>query len=165
MKEQEFTKQYKEELQTMHAPKDLIARTKKMAAGKKRGRYRNTRYIAFATTAAAAVLFCVLLLPGMLKTAEKGNEGTKIHLGKWEDGKELYLEEQVSLDRVMVLPLAFMSETAWSEEVFGVEVQFAIEEDESYTAAFWENDAYVVISSGITDKEEFRKMINTILSE
>lgn len=170
MKEQEFGIYYRQELQSLHASEDLIARTKKMTASKneavhEKNRKRRYRLCVGLPAAAAAVLLCILLLP-KLPTAEiSGEEGTKIHLGQWEEGKELYFEEQISVDRTAILPLAFLKENAWEEEIDGVQVRFALDEDECCMAAFVEEDAYVVIVSKITDKDAFREVIDKLLSE
>lgn len=169
MKEQEFGIHYKQELQSLHAPEDLITRTKKMAAEEQtlvhtKTKKRLYRYGAALSAVAAVLFLCILLLPN--QPAEiSSEEGTRIHLGKWEDGKELYFEEQISVDRTAILPLAFLKENAWEEEIAGVQVRFALDENESCMAAFVEDDAYVVIVSKITDKDAFRDVINKLLSE
>lgn len=169
MKEQDFNSQYKQQLNTLHAPKDLIAHTKELAAREKESlvlKKRRFRYLyATASLAAAAVLLFCIFVPGMQKTEEKTEEGTKIHLGQWENGKKIYLEDKVSLDRTAVLPLAFMDENTWEEEVCGITVQFVQDEGGKFMAAFREQDAYVVISSEKTDKAAFLKLITKLLSE
>lgn len=162
MKEQEFRQQYGQEQEALHAPRDLIRRTKTAAFGRKSNRIR--RIAVLCVTAAAAVLLALLLIPQMNRTGENSQEGTRRHLGSGENGKDLFVEEKITVERKAVLPMEFSENSAWKEEIQGVPVRFAYAQG-GLMAAYEEEKGYVIVGAQTTDVETMRDILTQILTD
>lgn len=170
MNEKDFKNSYKEDLSGLHAPTDLIEKTKQMAAFEEK-RYqkekKKTYYFAsFATVAALLVIcFSVYFLSRPVQPVEEGEYGTTIHLGNKDGGKEIVLDEQVEVNRVTILPMEFNGKDCIRQEVDDTDVMITLLDEQYYMGAFEEEDSYIVVKSGITDEEEFVKLMQEILAE
>lgn len=194
MREADFGIQYKEELDTLHAPKALIDATKEKVvaetalekAGKRKRRYM---YSVTMTAAAALVLVVgVLAFNGSQKANNihgedmqfaadhqesmqaEGNiqengifTGTTIYLGENKD--EIYLKEQIEIDRTAVLPMEFLKNTVWEEEISGTQVKFTVDNEGNYIAAYEEAESYVVVYSQIVEETVIKECVQQILAE
>ncbi len=194
MKEADFGIQYKAELDTLHAPKALIEATKEKVLAETaletaKRRKRRYMYVTTMTAAAALVLVVgVLAFNGSQKASGIHGEdmqlatdhqenmqaegsvqqaelftGTTIYLG--ENKEEIYLEEQIEIDRTAVLPMEFLKNTAWEEEISGTQVMFTVDNEGNYIAAYEEAEAYVVVYSQSADVTVIKECIQQILAE
>ena len=167
MNNTEFKTQYQEEVNEWKAPADLIARTKLAVAAEEeaiKDKKKKVKYLyaSFATVAAAlALLVGVIGFVNMQKGANT-LQGTTIYLG--ENKGEIYLEEQIEIDRTAILPMVFLKDVAWEEEIHGTTVKFTADEEGNYLAAFEEDEAYVVVYSKLTDVEEIKTCVEKILN-
>ncbi|MGN0430994.1 MAG: hypothetical protein ACI4EQ_01400 [Lachnospiraceae bacterium] len=193
MKTTDFSMQYKAELESLHAPKDLIARTKEKVKAEstlEKERKKRRRYIYSSTMAAAAAIIVLVgtftyrrgeeegaVQPQDMQLAASEQEavqpqedveqtelqmGTTIYLG--QNKEEIYLEEQITIDRTAILPMEFLKNTAWEEEISGKPVKFTLDEEENYVAAYEEAEAYVVIYSQTEDLETIKDCVLQMLS-
>lgn len=173
MRETEFKSEYQAQMNTYKAPADLIARTKQAVIAetkKENQKKKNVRYLygSLATAAALVILFAGVLgfthMNQGIATMGEDNQiqGTTLYLG--EAKTEIYLEEEIEIDRTSVLPMAFRNEDAWIEEIAGNTVRFTLDENGFYIAAYEENDAYMVIYSGMTQIADIKKCVEKILS-
>ncbi len=175
MNNTEFKTQYQEEVNELKAPADLIARTKlavaaeekEIKAKKKRVKYL---YSSLATVAATLALF-IGVAGFMHMQAEQGDtlfaegdslQGTTLYLG--ENKNEIYLEEQIEIDRTAILPMAFLKDGAWEEEIHEKTVKFTTDEEGNYIAAFEEEDAYVVVYSKLRDAEDMKECVEKMIT-
>lgn len=161
--EQEIGIQIKKEWQTLKAPAELMERTKKAAAVEEKRHRRAMRYSLGGgmALAAAAVIF-LLIYPGRFgQEAPVGQTGTWLRLGNLTEGQEVYVEEELSMERVAVLPMAFMH----SEEILteGVTVRYAQDERGFWMAAFEDSGRYLVLSSQLTERAELESVIAKLL--
>lgn len=169
--EQDLSNQIREELQTWKAPTDLVARTKEAAAREEarvaRHERRKLRHFFSGAAAVAAAAFFVVMIPlafgqssGETPTEQSG--GTWLRLGT-VDGREVYLEEEVSVERVKVLPMDFRQ--AESEDAIGgVTVQYVRGGNGIWMAAFEDQGDYVVVTARVEDELEMREIMETLLS-
>ncbi len=170
MNEKDFKNSYKENLSGLHAPQDLIAKTKQMAAFEER-RYQKEKKKAYYFTSFAAVaallVICLSVYFVTRPVQPKGQEeyGTTIHLGNKDGGKEIVLDEQVEVNRVTILPMEFSGKDCIEKEIDDIDVMITLLDGQYFMAAFEEEDSYIVVKSGITDEEEFVKLMQEILAE
>lgn len=167
MNNTEFKTQYQEELNELKAPADLIARTKLAVAAEEKeikSKKKKVKYLYASLTTVAAAL--VLFVGGMgFANLQKGAntlQGTTIYLG--ENKNEIYMEEQIEIDRAAILPMAFLKDDAWEEEIHEKTVKFTTDEEGNYLAAFEEEDAYVVVYSKLTDAEDMRECVEKMIA-
>ncbi len=164
MKEEIFKKQYAEEQDRLHAPVELIALTKKrVAAERETSPNKRTKIIKY-MPAAAALLFislCVFWQAGIGNEKSSGEPG--IYLGS-ADAENGTWNEDIQISHVSVLPVEFGKETAWTEEIEGRQVWFAVTSNGTYLAAYKEED-YVVVDSGDTDKNSFIIYMQHLLAQ
>lgn len=154
---------YKEELRHVHAPAELVALAKEKAAaeeGKQKWqRLRGRMYLPVVAAAAFAVV--VLSFPLWQKASTKGLETpVQPYLGSAADMPKS--GEEIVLQQMTVLPVEFLQENAWTEELEGIQVKF-VQKDSSYIAAFAGGAGYTVISSKTEDLETFREDIRLLL--
>lgn len=174
MTEQELSIQVKEEFSSIKAPADLVARTKESVAREEaRERIRRKKlvpYVAGGTTlAVAAVLFCVVLpmdlnlWAGTSKPPTEQASGTWLRLGSLTDGQEIYVEEEVSMERVQILPMAFRQ--IEREDVIGdITVLYTKNEEGYWMAAFEDQEAYVVITAQVTNEQDIFTIMEKLLA-
>ena len=154
-------------LRSWKAPADLIARTKLAVAAKEKeikAKKKKVKYLcaSFSTVAAALVLFVGIRGFVNLQKDADTLQGTTIYLG--QDKNEIYLEEQIEIDRTAILPMVFINDDAWEEEILGKTVKFTTDEEGNYLAAFEEEDAYVVVYSKLTDAEDMRECVEKMIA-
>lgn len=165
MNEHFFKEQYTAETQKLHAPAELIEKTRQRAAEEQR-RYaairKKRRIYRYAAAAAALLFLCIAAIPltGILQ--KEAQQGTTIYLGS--QGKEIVLQEQVEIEHSYILPVEFTKNTAWEEEIAGVQVRFAVTDTDTCMAAFEEEKAYVIVRSQLTDREAFHSVMEQILT-
>ena len=157
--EQEISIQIKKEWQALKAPAELVERTKRAVAGEEKRHRRAVRYsvVGGMALAAAAVVF-FLVLPGRFdQVAVPEQSGTWLRLGNLTEGQEIYVEEELSMERVAVLPMAFIH----GEEILtgGMPVRYAQNERGFWMAAFEESESYLVLSSRLTERAELESVI------
>lgn len=154
---------YKEELRHVYAPAELVALTKEKAAAEeeKQKRQRLRRRMYLPAVAAAAFAVVVLSFPLWQKGSTKGSE-TPIqpYLGSAADMPKS--GDETVLQQTAVLPVEFLQENAWTEELEGIQVKF-VQKDSGYTAAFGDEAGYTVVSSKTEDLETFREDVRLLL--
>lgn len=171
MKEQEWKDALKQEMYAVHAPDQLKELTKQKVAEEERklvGTKQKKSWINYGIsgfTAVAAILVLFILSSSYISNgvAHKQQEGTKILLGT-NNEKELYLNEQVELERTAVLPVEFIHNDIWEEEIEDTKVLFCNTDEGYYLAAFEEEDAYVIVRSKEKDKDKIKQIIVNILN-
>ncbi|MBD5536841.1 MAG: hypothetical protein HDQ99_14550 [Lachnospiraceae bacterium] len=154
---------YKEELRHVHASAELVAVTKEKAAAEegKQKRQRLRRKMYLPAVAAAAFAVVVLSFPLWQKAPTKGLETpVQPYLGSAADMPKS--GEETVLQQTAVLPVAFLQENAWTEELEGIQVEF-VQEDSGYIAAFAGEAGYTVVSSKTEDLETFREDVRLLL--
>ena len=155
--EQMIEESYRREIEKIHAPEELIARTKeKTAAEEERYAWEKKarrRIYGYGAAAAALLFICVCLIPLI-----KPGTGTKapIYLGNHESTGEN--AESFEVTHAVILPVEFSQDTAWEEEISGITVKFAAGVDGTRMAAFEEEKGYVIISAKM-EEEEFREAV------
>ena len=170
MKEQDFKSTYQNELSQLHAPLDLIEKTKQMAAFEEK-RYRMEKkrkhyFTSFATAAALLVIcFSVYFMTRPVQQNGQDEQGTTIHLGGHAGDKDIVLEEKVEVNNVTILPMAFNGKDCTEQEVEDVDVKLTLIDGQYYMAAFEEEESYIVVKSQITEKEAFVEVLKEILEE
>ena len=154
---------YKEELGQVHAPAELVALTKEKAEAEegKQKRQRMRRKMYLPAVAAAAFAVVLLSFPLWQKTPTKGTTTpVQPYLGSTadmpKDGDETVLQQTA------VLPVDFLQEDAWTEELEGIQVKF-VQKDNGYIAAFADEAGYTVVSSRAEDLETFREDVRLLL--
>jgi len=170
MKEQDFKSTYQNELSNLHAPKDLIEKTKQRALFEekryKKEKRRKYYFTSFATAAALLVIcFSVYFMTRPVQPNGQEGQGTTIHLGGHSGGKDIVLDEKVEVNNVTILPVEFNSKECTEQEVEGKTVKFTLVDGQYYMAAFEEEESYILIKSQITQKEEFVKLLKEIIEE
>lgn len=161
---------YKKELADIHAPADLIARTKERAAAEEKKQKRQKRYrsVYLPVAAAAAAALTVLCFPVWNRIAEKkGEKPVSPYLGSAEELQEnaeetKNPEEVMLLQQKTVLPMGFLKEDAWTEEFYGIQVKF-VQEGDTYIAAYVEENGYMVVSMKTKDLDVFREAVRRLL--
>ena len=154
---------YKEELKHVYAPAERVALAKEKAAAEedKQKRQRQRRRMYLPTVAAAAFAVVVLSFPLWQKTSTKGLETpVQPYLGSTADMPKS--GEKIVLQQAAVLPVEFLQENAWTEELEGIQVKF-VQKDSGYTAAFGDETGYTVVSSRTEDLETFREDMRLLL--
>lgn len=162
----------KKEWQKLRAPESLVERTKEAAKqeeAKVAGRRKKmVRYVAGGSVlAAAAVLFILITSLDMGRQAKERqvppmSAGTWLKLGTAAEDKEIYLEEEVSMERVNILPMAFVQ--AQREEIIcGVTVLFVRSDAGVWMAAYEEQDTFVVITARVDEEQEMAAIMERIL--
>lgn len=160
--DQSIIDQYKTEISSLHAPKDLILQTKnKISLEKQKIKATKKRKVYYAYAVAAAALLFVCLLAFPLKDTKQ--ESPKIYLGN--QGSQIYLGEQIEIMHMSILPLEFSQDTSWTEEIDDIQVIFAIGENNTYMAAFESESTYVVVKGDITKKEDFKELMKQLLMQ
>lgn len=156
--------QYKEELQHVHAPAGLVALTKEKAAVEEEKQRRRKLYRRRYLPAAAAVFAVVLLsFPLWKREPETKSQMTlPPYLGSAEEAPRQ--EEEIVLQQTTVLPMEFLQENAWTEELEGVPVKW-VQKDGSYIAAFATTGGYTVVSMETEDWEVFREQVRLLLQD
>lgn len=174
MTEQDLGIHIKKEFKCIKPPADLVARTKESVAREEtRERIRRKKMIPYAAggtaLAAAAVLFLVVfpmdssLWAGASKPPTEQASGTWLRLGSLTDGQEIYVEEEVSMERIKILPMAFRQ--VEREEIIGdVTVLYTRNEDGYWMAAFEDQEAYVVITAQVTDEQDISAIMEKLLA-
>lgn len=185
MTEQELSIQVKEEFSSIKAPADLVARTKESVAREEAHegirRKKIIPYAAGGTTLAVAAVLLLAVLPMDLNLwagtskppTEQASEtmqpdgeaqsGTWLRLGSVADGQEIYVEEEVSMERVKILPMAFRQ--VEREDVIGdVTVLYAKNGDGYWMAAFEDQGAYVVITAQVTNEQDISAIMEKLLA-
>lgn len=166
--EQGLSIQIKKELNLLKAPSELVARTKESVA--KEGaqeRVRRKKIIRYsaggAVLAAAAAFFLLVSVPKAVQPNGETQSGTWLRLGALTDGREIYVEEEVAMERVKILPMAFRQ--AEGEDVIdGVRVWYVQSGDGCWMAAFEDQGAFVVITAQVTDKQEVTAIMEKLLA-
>ena len=154
---------YKEELGQVHAPAELVALTKEKAEAEegKQKRQRMRRKMYLPAVAAAAFAVVVLSFPLWQKTSTKGLETpVQPYLGSAADMPKS--EGETVQQQTAVLPVEFLQEDAWTEELEGIQVKF-VQKDSGYIAAFGDEAGYTVVSSRTEDLEMFREDMRLLL--
>lgn len=168
MNEQDFKDAYKEDLSKLHAPKDLIAKTRQMTAfEEKRYQKEKKKKLYFTSFASAAALLVICLAAYFATRPVQPNVeyGTTIHLGNHESGTEIVLKEQVEVNRLTILPIEFSQKECAEQEISGVQVMITLSKEQYYMAAFEAEDSYIVVKSQITVEEDFVKVMEEILAK
>lgn len=163
MKEEVFKEQYAEEQNRLHAPAKLIALTqKRMAAQQETPMIHKIKIVKYLPAAAALLLLslCVFWQAGLRN--EKSSDEPGIYMGS-ADAENASLKDDILISHVSVLPVEFGKDTAWSEEIEGRQVWFAVTSKGTYLAAYKEED-YVIVESGETDKNSFIIYMRQLLS-
>lgn len=168
MTEQGLSIQIKKELSLMKAPSELVARTKESVAKEEaRERVQRKKIIRYtaggATLAAAAALFLLISVPKTVQPDGEAQSGTWLRLGALTDGKEIYVEEEVAMERVKILPMAFR-QTDSEDVIDGVRVWYVNSGDGCWMAAFEDQGAYVVITAQVADKQEVSAIMEKLLT-
>lgn len=156
--------QYKEEWKHIHAPAELVALTKEKAAMEEEKQRRRKMYRRRYLPAAAAV-FAVVLLSFPLWKRETGTKSQiplPPYLGSTEEAPKP--EEEVVLQQMTVLPMEFLQENAWTEELEGVPVKW-VQKDGSYIAAFADEKGYTVVSMKTEDWEVLKEQVRLLLQD
>ena len=173
MTEQDLSIQAKAEFNSIKVPADLVARTKESVAREEaREKIRRKKIIPYVaggmTLAVAAALFLVVLpmdlslWAGTPECPIEHASGTWLRLGSLTDGQEIYVEEEVSMERVKILPMAFRQ--IEREDVIGdVTVLYTRNEDGYWMAAFEDQEAYVVITAQVTDEQDISAIMEKLL--
>lgn len=170
MNEKDFKNAYRENMSGLHAPTDLIEKTKQRAAFEEK-RYQKEKkkayYFASFASVAALLVIClsVYFVTRPIQPKEQGEYGTTIHLGNKDGDKEIVLDEQVEVNRTTILPMEFNEKDCSKKEIDGIDVMFTLLDEQYYMAAFEEEDSYIVVKSWITDEEDFVKLLQKILAE
>ena len=188
MTEQDLSIQIERESQVLKAPVDLVERTKAAVAEEERKKACRKKaklkyYMGGAVLAAAAAVFFLISPFSLGVQSEDGRppteqsdtsdsaaaqseteqSGTWLRLGTVAGGQEIFLEEEVSVERVKILPMVFLK--AESEDVIdGITVRYAQNEDGFWMAAFEDQSAYVVITAQVTKKQEIVEIMEEMLS-
>ena len=173
MTEQYLSIQVKEDFNSIKAPADLVARTKESVVREEaRERIRRKKIIQYAAggtaLAAAAVLFLVVfpmdlsLWAGTSEPPTEQASGTWLRLGSLTGGREVYVEEEVSMERVKILPMAFR-QVEREDVIGGVTVLYTRNEDGYWMAAFEDQEAYVVITAQVTDEQDVSAIMEKLL--
>lgn len=161
----------KREWRKLEAPKSLVERTKEAAKQEEAKltdrRRKRIRYVAGGSVLAAAAVLFLLLAP--LDTAQGGenqqvqpiSSGTWLRLGTVAEGREIYLEEEVSMERVKILPMAFL-QTKQEEVIAGVKVLYARSEGGLWMAAYEDQEAYVVITAQVDGQQEMSSIMEKL---
>ena len=155
--------QYKKELGHVHAPAELVALTKEKAAEKeeRQKRQRRRREMYLPAVAAAAVAVAVLRFPLWRKAPEKGSqEPLQPYLGSAVDTPEK--EEEIVVQQTAVLPVEFLQENVWEEDLEGVQVKF-VEKDRVCIAVFAGETGYIVVRKETEDLETFRENVRVLI--
>ena len=169
----EFKTQYQEEVNEWKAPADLIAKTKLAVATEEkeiRGKKKKVKYLYSSLAAAAATLVLFVGVMGFMNMhnndkssdGQEALQGTTIYLGA--NNEEIYLTEEIEIDRTAILPMAFLNEAAWEEEICAKTVRFTTDKEGNYLAAFEDKDAYVVVYSKLNDVEAMKECLEKILA-
>lgn len=161
---------YKKELTDIHAPAELIERTKIRAAAeeKKQKRHKRYRSVYLPAAVAAAGMLIVFCFPMWNRTAEKkGQESVQPYLGSTGEAPKSAEEtkkpeEVILLQKKTVLPMGFLKEDAWTEELEGIQVKF-VREGGTCIAAYAEENGYMVVSMKTTDLDGFREAVRRLL--
>lgn len=170
MKEQDFKSTYQNELSNLHAPKDLIEKTKQMAAFEEkryqREKKRKYYFTSFATAAALLVIcFSVYFMTRPVQPNEQEEQGSIIHIGEHAGEMDVTPDENVEIKNVTILPMEFNNKDCTTQEEEGVIVKLTLADGQYYMAAFEEEESYILIKSQITQKEEFMKLLKEIIEE
>lgn len=186
--EEDFKNIVKEELQALKSPADLVAHTKEAAAREEvRTAVRRKRRIRYFTGGSALVVAAALVLwisPLALNRQEASQQewvqseeneaqdaekhssadssGTWLRLGSIAEGQEIYLEEEVSIDRAKILPMAFQ-QSEETENIGGVTVRYAQNSDGFWMAAFEDRGVYVIITAQVADVGEMKTIMAKVL--
>lgn len=168
MTEQGLSIQIKKDLSLLKAPSELVARTKETAAKEEaRDRIQRKKIIRYsaggAALAATAALFLLVSVPKTVQPEGEAQSGTWLRLGALTDGKEIYVEEEVAMERVKILPMAFR-QTESEDFIDGVAVWYAQSGDNCWMAAFEDQGAYVVITAQVEDKQEVSAIMEKLLA-
>ncbi len=169
MKEQEFIDVYREDMEKLHAPTDLIKKTKQMAAFEEK-RYQKEKkrkyyFVAFATTAALLVIcFSFFYLTRPIQQEEMKEQGTAILLGEHNEIEEPAGKE-VEIRTTTILPMEFNNKDCVKENVNGTMVKITLWNGDCYMAAFEGIDGYIVVKSLSSEKEEFVEILEKVVAE
>ncbi len=164
MKEENLKKQYAEELDGLHAPAELIALTKKRVAAQQETPKNKKLSIIKYLPAAAALLFislCIFWQAGFRNEKSSGEPG--IYMGS-VNADNASLKDDILISHASVLPVEFGKETAWTEEIEGRQVWFAVTSKGNYMAAYKEED-YVIVESEEKDKNHFIIYMQHLLAQ
>lgn len=159
MKEEEYIDSFKKETDSLHAPADLIARTKERVAMEEQRlqaeKKRKQKVYYFITAAAALLFVCIVTVPfwGLKQAGMEQN----LHLGSYETKQDS--EEGIVFEKVAILPMNFAGAEVETVKINSMEVLLTTDGNGGYMAAYKENDSaedtYVLISSDETDKDTF----------
>lgn len=155
---------YQKEQNDIHAPKELIAHTKqkmRQAGSEKPGIYnRIPPKLGPLVVVAAAAVLCLLIYPlflGISKPSEaQRNTSPSIYLG-------YTAQEGLYMEKAILLPPEFAKAAVEEMEAEGIRLKVTTDKTGCYMAAFIHEDAYMVISSDIKNKEEFVKSVKEYL--
>ncbi len=165
-REQSLIDQYKTEINSLHAPNNLILQTKnKMSMEEQRLIQKKKRkvYYGYAIAAAALLFVCLLAFPLTRQWTDTKQESPKIYLGN--QGSQIFLGEQIEIMHMSILPLEFTRDTSWTEAINDYQVIFAIGDNNTYMAAFESENTYVVVKGEMTKKEDFKEIIKQMLKQ
>ena len=188
--EEDLKNAVKEEFQALKAPAELVSHTKEAAVREEvKIAVRRKRRIRYFTGGSALVVAAALVLwisPLALNRQEASQQewvqseeneaqdaekhlsadssGTWLRLGSIAEGQEIYLEEEVSIDRAKILPMAFQ-QSEDTETIGDVTVRYAKNSDGLWMAAFEDRGAYVIIAAQVTDVQEMKTIITKVLEE
>lgn len=154
--------QYAAEWESVHAPAELVAGTKQKAAAEEaRQRAIKKQVKRYLPLAAAAAVLVLAFSFSMRK--DTGADGAPMlpYLGSAEGDAQQ--EAGLLLSQTAVLPMAFMQDDVWTEEVAGILVRFVQREDGAYMAAYADNAGYTVAVMHTTDREAFLDEVRILL--
>lgn len=155
--------QYKEELGYIHAPAELVAFTKEKAAAEeeKQKRQRPRRRMYLPAVAAAAAFAVVVLSFPLWRTATRKDSQAPLqpYLGSTVETPNN--EEGIVVQQTAVLPIEFLQENVWEEELEGVQVKFV--QKDICIAAFAGEAGYTVVRGETEDFEMFRESVRLLL--
>ncbi|MGN1147006.1 MAG: hypothetical protein ACI4TB_01200 [Lachnospiraceae bacterium] len=163
MKEEEYIDSFKKETDSLHAPADLIALTKKRTATEQlrlQAEKKRKKKLYYFITAAAALLFlCVVTVP-LWNINQAGTENN-LYLGSYETEQDS--KEGIAVEKVAILPMDFAGTEVETVEINGIEILLTTDGNGGYMAAYKENDSmdnhYVLISSDEKDKDIFLEFL------
>ena len=171
MKEQEWGDELKRELNAIHAPQELIHLTKQKTLKEKqridRMKSTKSRFIyGISGLGAVAAIFVLVILSSFYMSRSNAYDdiGTKLLLGE-KNGQEIYLYDQVEIERTSVLPMEYMQGDVWEEEIENILFKLTCNKDGYFMAAYEEDSTYIIIYSKEKDMNKFIAILNDMLND
>lgn len=171
-------KKYQEEMNQVHAPKELIDRTR-MSMGieeKKirRGDFRWIRFTGIMATAAAVILVCLAVSAFFRGTEVPQEQGTQLYLGEINSRapEKINADEKDSTEKkaeleifsVMQIPDEFKGDLAENTEIEGFPLTF-IKDGQTgfYLAILKQQKKLFMVKSEIEDEDYFLEAVRSFL--